>query len=72
MDAGAYSMAIDMWSVGCIFAELYTKTPLFQGLSDIDMLFKIFSYEYNQFASILFQRYFDLCYANMQDLGDPD
>ncbi|CDH53260.1 dual specificity tyrosine-phosphorylationregulated kinase 2 [Lichtheimia corymbifera JMRC:FSU:9682] len=26
-----YSMAIDMWSVGCILAELYTGYPLFPG-----------------------------------------
>jgi len=24
-----YSTAIDMWSVGCIFAELYNRKPLF-------------------------------------------
>ncbi len=26
-----YSSAIDMWSVGCIFAELLARTPLFPG-----------------------------------------
>ena len=26
-----YSAAIDMWSVGCIFAELILKEPLFRG-----------------------------------------
>jgi serine/threonine protein kinase len=31
-----------MWSVGCIFAELYNQLPLFQGDSEIDQIFKIF------------------------------
>eukprot|EP00668_Euglena_longa_P029224 GGOE01036568.1.p1 GENE.GGOE01036568.1~~GGOE01036568.1.p1 ORF type:complete len:370 (-),score=117.95 GGOE01036568.1:220-1329(-) len=26
-----YTGAIDVWSTGCIFAELYNRTPLFQG-----------------------------------------
>lgn len=39
-----YSTAVDMWSVGCIFAELLTKTPLFEGArGELDQLHKIFS-----------------------------
>jgi len=37
-----YSASVDVWSVGCIFAEMATGTPLFPGRSDIDQLFKIF------------------------------
>ncbi|KAF9351221.1 Cyclin-dependent kinase catalytic subunit [Mortierella sp. AD094] len=37
-----YSTAVDMWSVGCIFAEMITRKPLFPGDSEIDELFKIF------------------------------
>ncbi|KAF9423446.1 hypothetical protein HW555_001255 [Spodoptera exigua] len=37
-----YSAAIDMWSVGCIFAELVTLQPLFPGKSEMDQLNKIF------------------------------
>uniref|UniRef100_A0A1I7WTX3 Protein kinase domain-containing protein n=1 Tax=Heterorhabditis bacteriophora TaxID=37862 RepID=A0A1I7WTX3_HETBA len=37
-----YSTAIDMWSLGCIFAEMATGRPLFPGDSEIDQLFKIF------------------------------
>ncbi|XP_012524241.1 cyclin-dependent kinase 11B isoform X3 [Monomorium pharaonis] len=40
--AGLYSTPIDMWSVGCIFAELLRMEPLFPGKSDIDQLNKIF------------------------------
>ena len=39
-----YSTAIDMWSVGCIFAEMAMKQPLFPGDSEIDEIFKIFRY----------------------------
>jgi dual specificity tyrosine-phosphorylation-regulated kinase 2/3/4 len=31
-------MAIDMWSFGCIIAELYTGFPLFPGENEIDQL----------------------------------
>ena len=37
-----YSTPIDMWSIGCIFAEMITKRPLFPGDSEIDQLYKIF------------------------------
>lgn len=37
-----YSTAIDMWSVGCIFAEMITRVPLFPGDSEIDEIFRIF------------------------------
>jgi len=37
-----YALAMDMWSVGCIFAELVLGRPLFPGDSEIDELFRIF------------------------------
>jgi cyclin-dependent kinase 2 len=37
-----YSKSVDIWSVGCIFAELVLMQPIFQGESDIDQLMKIF------------------------------
>merc|ERR1739842_159764 len=37
-----YSCPVDMWSIGCIFAEMANKRPLFQGDSEIDQLFRIF------------------------------
>ncbi|XP_014240819.1 cyclin-dependent kinase 20-like isoform X1 [Cimex lectularius] len=36
--ARKYSEAIDLWAVGCIFAEMFTKSPLFPGETDIDQL----------------------------------
>lgn len=38
----SYSSTVDIWSLGCIFAELYLRRPLFIGQSDIDQLYKIF------------------------------
>ncbi|KAM3850230.1 dual specificity tyrosine-phosphorylation-regulated kinase 4-like, partial [Diretmus argenteus] len=33
-----YSTAIDMWSLGCILAELYTGYPLFPGESEVEQI----------------------------------
>jgi len=38
-----YTSQIDIWGIGCIFAELVTGRPLFNGTSDIDQLKRIFS-----------------------------
>ncbi|KTW28302.1 uncharacterized protein T551_02721 [Pneumocystis jirovecii RU7] len=37
-----YGTAVDMWSIGCIFAELLTREPLIRGKCEIDQLMKIF------------------------------
>ncbi|KAJ8515266.1 hypothetical protein ONZ45_g7299 [Pleurotus djamor] len=42
LGAKTYSTAIDMWSVGCIFAELLMKEPLFQAKGEIELLAMIF------------------------------
>ncbi|KIJ68277.1 hypothetical protein HYDPIDRAFT_81366 [Hydnomerulius pinastri MD-312] len=42
LGATKYSTAIDMWSVGCIFAELLLKEPLFQAKGEIELLSMIF------------------------------
>lgn len=36
-----YTMAIDMWSLGCILAELYSGHPIFPGTSETDQLNRI-------------------------------
>jgi len=38
-----YGFGIDVWSIGCILAELMFKTPLFPGDNEQDELNKIFS-----------------------------
>ena len=42
LGANKYSCPVDIWSIGCIFAEMANKRPLFQGDSEIDQLFRIF------------------------------
>nr|BAB28833.1 unnamed protein product [Mus musculus] len=37
-----YATPVDMWSVGCIFAEMFRRTALFCGNSEADQLGKIF------------------------------
>ncbi len=37
-----YSTSIDMWSAGCIMAEMYTGRPLFPGTTNEDQLQRIF------------------------------
>lgn len=41
LGAKKYSTAIDMWSVGCIMAELVAKEPLFRGKTEIEQLHKV-------------------------------
>jgi dual specificity protein kinase YAK1 len=36
-----YTGAIDMWSFGCIVAELFLGIPLFPGSSEYNQLFRI-------------------------------
>lgn len=42
LGAKHYSTPIDTWAVGCIFAEMTYKKPIFGGDCEIDQLFKIF------------------------------
>ena len=39
-----YGSAIDLWSIGCMFAEMLNKRALFSGQSEITQLQKIFRY----------------------------
>lgn len=41
LGARQYSTAIDMWSLGCIMAELLSKEPLFNGKTEVDQLDKV-------------------------------
>ena len=38
---GKYSYPIDMWSFGCIIAELYLGLPIFPGNSEYDQMRRI-------------------------------
>lgn len=43
LGAQDYDTAIDLWSIGCIFAELILRDPIFPGKGEIDQLHQIFS-----------------------------
>ncbi|KAK5316054.1 hypothetical protein LTR93_009382 [Exophiala xenobiotica] len=43
LGAEEYDFEIDIWSIGCIFAELLTRDPLFQGKNEVDQLSQIFA-----------------------------
>ena len=36
-----YSVSIDMWSLGCVAAELFLGLPLFPGASEHDLLARV-------------------------------
>jgi serine/threonine protein kinase len=40
--AATYSVVVDIWSTGCIIAEMFLKRAIFAGDSEIDQLFRIF------------------------------
>lgn len=42
LSARYYGEKVDVWGLGCIFAECFLKRPLFKGETDIDQLSKIF------------------------------
>ena len=42
LGARHYSTPVDVWSIGCIFAELVRKTPMFPGESEVQQLLHIF------------------------------
>ena len=37
-----YGTKVDIWAIGCVFAELVLGQPIFMGISEIDQLSKIF------------------------------
>ena len=42
LGAEQYFLGVDMWSVGCIFAECLSKKPVFMCRSDDEVLAKVF------------------------------
>lgn len=43
LGAEEYGFGIDIWSIGCIFSELLTREPLFQGKNEVGQLSAIFT-----------------------------
>ncbi|CAF1349279.1 unnamed protein product [Adineta steineri] len=42
LNAPTYGMPLDIWGVGCVFAEMCLRRPLFRGECEIDQLLLIF------------------------------
>ena len=42
LGTNSYDTAVDIWSIGCIFAEFFLLKPLFRGKDDFDQLNSIF------------------------------
>lgn len=42
MGSTDYGREVDMWGLGCLLMELYTKTAIFQGAEEISQLYKIY------------------------------
>nr|VDC92250.1 unnamed protein product [Brassica oleracea] len=42
MGSTSYSLSVDLWSVGCVFAEILTGRPLLKGRTEIEQLHKIY------------------------------
>ena len=36
-----YGPPVDVWAVGCVFAEMLTRMPLWPGRSDLDQIYLI-------------------------------
>jgi mitogen-activated protein kinase 1/3 len=43
LNASEYSKSVDIWSVGCILAELLGRTPLFPGEDFLDQVQRVIS-----------------------------
>lgn len=59
-----YGLPIDMWSTGCILAELYTGKPLFPGENEPDQLACIM-----QLLGVPSKNYLDRCTRKKQFFG---
>lgn len=60
-----YGLPIDMWSTGCILAELYTGKPLFPGENEPDQLACIM-----QLLGVPSKDYLDRCTRKKQFFGN--
>jgi glycogen synthase kinase 3 beta len=67
-----YTTAIDVWSHGCVFAELLIGSPIFPGSSGVDQLVEII--KVRSISSLLLSLYNNLCFMSnilFQILGTP-
>ncbi len=41
LGAESYTLAVDMWSLGCILCEMLINQPIFPGINNTDMLLQM-------------------------------
>ncbi|KAG9509615.1 Cyclin-dependent kinase 6, partial [Fragariocoptes setiger] len=73
--AEGYASAVDMWSTGCIFAELVRRKPLFRGISENNQLVSIFEiigspaeYEWPEGTRLAYRSYAGYTAADFEEL----
>ncbi|KXG23797.1 probable serine/threonine-protein kinase At1g54610 [Sorghum bicolor] len=42
LGATAYEPTVDLWSAGCVFAEMHARRPVLQGRTEVEQIHKIF------------------------------
>ncbi|KAL6623533.1 hypothetical protein ACP70R_033412 [Stipagrostis hirtigluma subsp. patula] len=42
LGATAYEPSVDLWSAGCVFAEMHARRPVLQGRTEVEQIHKIF------------------------------
>uniref|UniRef100_A0A0D9Y0S9 [RNA-polymerase]-subunit kinase n=1 Tax=Leersia perrieri TaxID=77586 RepID=A0A0D9Y0S9_9ORYZ len=42
LGATAYGAAVDLWSAGCVFAEMHLRRPVLQGRTEVEQIHRIF------------------------------
>ena len=67
---GGYGPSMDMWSVGCIFAELLGRTPVFPGTDYVDQLNRIHKVLGNPPETVLDRIGSDRAKKHMESMGD--
>jgi mitogen-activated protein kinase 1/3 len=63
LNASEYTKAIDIWSIGCIFAELLGRTAIFPGENYLDQIQRVISV-------LGTQSYEDICFITNQQALD--
>lgn len=70
--AKKYGPAVDMWSVGCILAELLLRMPYLPGDSDADQLAKIYQARGTPKPGEWEERKLLPCYMEFSETPEPD
>ncbi|BAF30135.2 Os12g0577700 [Oryza sativa Japonica Group] len=42
LGATAYDASVDLWSAGCVFAEMHARRPILQGRTEVEQIHRIF------------------------------